>query len=116
MRRLADEIRVRREKRINEVLEALRLPDLTKEEKGSLTSTFTTGLRENQWIALAAVLTGICITALPSALPVKPSGAFDLAFFAATAIGGIVTAFAMSMDFPKSTLRFSRLSGEEKSM
>ncbi len=41
MKRLADEIRVRREKRINEVLAALRLPYHTKEEKLSLISTFT---------------------------------------------------------------------------
>jgi len=79
--------------------------------RGEIQTRFRKGLRENQWIALGAVLVGICITMLPTSLPVNPTGTFNLAFFAAAVAGGLLTAFAMSMDFPKSTLRFSRLSG-----
>jgi protein-S-isoprenylcysteine O-methyltransferase Ste14 len=79
--------------------------------RGERQTRLSRGLRENQWIALAAVLIGIGITMLPSVVPVRLSGVFDLAFFATVVVGGVVTAFAMSMDFPKSTVRFSRLSG-----
>ena len=69
-------------------------------------------LRENQWIALASVLVGILISMLPSPLPGIPhSGWFDPAFFVNMIAVGLLTAFAMSMDFPQSTLPFSRLSG-----
>jgi protein-S-isoprenylcysteine O-methyltransferase Ste14 len=79
--------------------------------RGEIQTRFRKGLRENQWIALGAVLVGIGITMLPTSLPVNPTGTFNLAFFAAVVVGGVLTAFAMSMDFPKSTVRFSRLSG-----
>jgi protein-S-isoprenylcysteine O-methyltransferase Ste14 len=79
--------------------------------RGEKQTRFRKGLRENQWIALGAVLIGICITMLPASLPGHPSGTFNLAFFATVVVGGVLTAFAMSMDFPKSTSRFSRLSG-----
>ncbi|HZU00752.1 MAG TPA: prolipoprotein diacylglyceryl transferase family protein [Ktedonobacteraceae bacterium] len=79
--------------------------------RGEKQTRFRKGLRENQWIALGAVLIGICMTMLPTSLPGQPGGTFNLAFFAAAVVGGLLTAFAMSMDFPKSTSRFSRLSG-----
>jgi protein-S-isoprenylcysteine O-methyltransferase Ste14 len=79
--------------------------------RGEIQTRFRKGLRENQWIALGAVLIGICITMLPTSLPGNPTGTLNLAFFAAVVVGGLLTAFALSMDFPKSTLRFSRLSG-----
>jgi hypothetical protein len=69
------------------------------------------GLRENQWIAIGALISGVIITLLPSTLPSQCVGSFDLAFLATVLIGGLLTAFAMSMDFPKSQVRFSRLSG-----
>jgi protein-S-isoprenylcysteine O-methyltransferase Ste14 len=69
-------------------------------------------LRENQWIALASVLVGILISILPSPLPGIPhSGWLDQGFFVSMITVGLLTAFAMSMDFPQSTLPFSRLSG-----
>ena len=79
--------------------------------RGEIQTRFRKGLRENQWIALGAVLIGIGITMLPTSLPGNPPGTLNLAFFATVVVGGFLTAFAMSMDFPKSTLRFSRLSG-----
>jgi protein-S-isoprenylcysteine O-methyltransferase Ste14 len=74
------------------------------------TKTFK-GLRENQWIALAATLGGILVSALPSALTPLPSGTVNLPFVATALVGGGCAAFAMSMDFPTSRWRFSRLSG-----
>jgi phosphatidylglycerol:prolipoprotein diacylglycerol transferase len=79
--------------------------------RGEKQTRFRGGLRENQWIALGAVLLGICITMLPASLPKHPIGTFNLVFFASVVVGGLLTACAMSMDFPKSTSRFSRLSG-----
>ena len=79
--------------------------------RGELQTRFRGGLRENQWIALGALLIGIAVTMIPTSLPGNPAGAFDLAFFATVIVGGFLTAFAMSMDFPKSTWRYSRLSG-----
>ncbi len=79
--------------------------------RGEIQTRFRKGLRENQWIAIGAVLIGIGITMLPTSLPGNPAGTLNLAFFATVVVGGLLTAFAMSMDFPKSTLRFSRLSG-----
>lgn len=79
--------------------------------RGEIQTRLSKGLRENQWIALGALLPGIGITMLPTTLPVQPAITLDLTFFAGVLAGGIVTAFAMSMDFPKSTVRFSHLSG-----
>jgi prolipoprotein diacylglyceryltransferase len=79
--------------------------------RGEIQTRFRKGLRENQWIALGAVLIGIGLTLLPTSLPGNPLGTLNFAFFATVVVGGLLTAFAMSMDFPKSALRFSRLSG-----
>ncbi|MGO8950410.1 MAG: prolipoprotein diacylglyceryl transferase family protein [Ktedonobacterales bacterium] len=68
-------------------------------------------LRENQWIALVSVLMGIIISVLPSPLPESHTSVFGLSFFATAITVGLLTAFAMSMDFPKSAVPFSRLSG-----
>jgi hypothetical protein len=79
--------------------------------RGELQTRFREGLRENQWIALGALLIGIAVTMIPASIPGYPTGTFDLAFFATVVVGGLLTAFAMSMDFPKSKMRYSRLSG-----
>jgi protein-S-isoprenylcysteine O-methyltransferase Ste14 len=68
------------------------------------------GLIENQWIAIAAVVAGIIITMLPSP-SIDASREFGLAFWGTSLLGGLIAAFAMSMDFPGSNVRFSRLSG-----
>lgn len=78
--------------------------------RGEKQTRFRFGLRENQWIALGAALIGMGITLLPS-VSVQPSTTFTLAYLAAAVTGGLLAAFAMSMDFPKSTMRYSRLSG-----
>ena len=79
--------------------------------RGEIQTRFRKGLRENQWIALGALLIGIALTMIPTSLPGNPAGALDLVLFATMVAGGFLAAFAMSMDFPKSTLRYSRLSG-----
>ncbi len=79
--------------------------------RGEIQTRFRGGLRENQWIALGALLIGIAVSMIPSPLPATPSGTLNLAIVVTVVIGGLITAFAMSMDFPKSTLRYSRLSG-----
>jgi hypothetical protein len=71
--------------------------------RGEIQTRFRGGLRENQWIAIGALLIGIAVTMIPSPLPGSPAGTLDLAFFATVVVGGLLTAFAMSMDFPKST-------------
>jgi prolipoprotein diacylglyceryltransferase len=69
-------------------------------------------LRENQWIALASMIAGVAVTLIPSATPPAPDyGAFGPVFVLAMVLGGLLGAFAMSMDFPKATFRYSRLSG-----
>jgi len=79
--------------------------------RGEIQTRFRKGLRENQWIALGALLIGIALTMIPTSLPENPAGSLNLALFATMVVGGFLAAFAMSMDFPKSTLRYSRLSG-----
>ena len=79
--------------------------------RGEIQTRFRKGLRENQWIALGALLIGIALTMIPTSLPGNPAGALNLVLFATMVAGGFLAAFAMSMDFPKSTLRYSRLSG-----
>jgi len=74
------------------------------------TRTFR-GLRENQWIALGALAAGMLIAALPDVAASRDAGALDPEWAAAVVIGGAISAFAMSMDFPRSNRRFSRLSG-----
>jgi hypothetical protein len=67
-------------------------------------------LRLYQWLALASVLLGVAITMWPAA-PV-PLGWYWQPGYWPVALGfGLVAAFAMGMDFPQSTRRFSRLAG-----
>ncbi|MGZ3644260.1 MAG: prolipoprotein diacylglyceryl transferase family protein [Ktedonobacteraceae bacterium] len=79
--------------------------------RGEIQTRYRKGLRENQWIALGALLIGIALTMIPTSLPGNPAGTLNLTLFATMVVGGFLAAFAMSMDFPKSTLRYSRLSG-----
>jgi prolipoprotein diacylglyceryltransferase/protein-S-isoprenylcysteine O-methyltransferase Ste14 len=69
------------------------------------------GLREPQWFAVGALLVGMVLMALPSSVPAS-TAALGLFPVAATAVlAGVLAGFAMSIDFPKSTAPFSRLSG-----
>jgi protein-S-isoprenylcysteine O-methyltransferase Ste14 len=68
-------------------------------------------LKESQWVAIVGLLVGLGITMLPSGLPTGAVGQVDLPLILTAIIGGLISAFAMGMDFPKSSVRFSRLSG-----
>ncbi len=69
------------------------------------------GLVENQWLAIVALLVGILTTIIPGKPTDIGMAGFDQIIIIATIAGGLITAFAMSVDFPKSKVRFSRLSG-----
>lgn len=69
------------------------------------------GLRENQWIAITALIIGIFITMIPVTLPLASVNTFNIPFLITSIFGGLIVAFAMSMDFPRACLRFSHLSG-----
>jgi hypothetical protein len=81
------------------------------EYRGEKQTKLAMGLKENQWIAIAALVAGIIITVLPFPLSMNASGRFDLPLLGTALLGGLIAAFAMSMDFPGSRARFSRLSG-----
>ena len=78
--------------------------------RGEIQTRFRKGLRENQWIALGALLIGIALTMIPTSLPGILLVLWILHLLRQSWLEGY-PAFAMSMDFPKSTLRYSRLSG-----
>ena len=60
---------------------------------------------------VAGLLLGIGITIIPAGvMPVAPAP-LDAGLVTTAVGGGLFTVFAMGMDFPRSTLRFSRLSG-----
>ena len=69
------------------------------------------GLLESQWVAVAGLLLGIGITLIPSAVAPFAHAPVDPGLVITAIGGGLFAAFAMGMDFPRSTLRFSRLSG-----
>ncbi len=79
--------------------------------RGETQTRTIAGLKEPQWIALGSVAGGMALTVVPS--PVLPPLPLPAGWtLVATAItGGLLTAFAMSVDFPRAHARFSRLSG-----
>jgi prolipoprotein diacylglyceryltransferase len=78
--------------------------------RGEKQTKLAKGLKENQWIAIAATVAGMIITVLPSP-PIIASAELNLVLGWTSLLGGLFTAFAMSMDFPRSNARYSRLSG-----
>ena len=72
------------------------------------------GLPEYQWYAIFCVIAGAVVSVLPISARapslVWPLAVNSLAVPLALGIG-LFTAFAMSMDFPKSNRRFARLTG-----
>jgi prolipoprotein diacylglyceryltransferase len=71
------------------------------------------GLPEYQWLAIVSVMTGAFVTALPCAqmAPGLSPWGVSVPTIALALAAGLFTAFAMSMDFPGSNRRFSRLTG-----
>ena len=67
------------------------------------------GLRLYQWFAVTAVVLGALLTTLVSGSGSAPVLWFDWRIVAVGVCLGIVTGFAMGVDFPESSRRFARL-------
>lgn len=79
--------------------------------RGEKQTKLAMGLRENQWIAITALVAGITVTMLPFPSSTRTLGQFNPSLLGTALLGGLITAFAMSMDFPRSNVKFSKLSG-----
>lgn len=79
--------------------------------RGEIQTRIAGGLRLYQWAALASVSVGIGFTCVPAGAATPAAATFDVVFWGCVAGSGLLSAFAMSMDFPGSDVRFSRLSG-----
>jgi prolipoprotein diacylglyceryltransferase/membrane-associated phospholipid phosphatase len=69
------------------------------------------GLRLYQWAAVVSLVTGVLMTALGRSAPAPPPR-FDWFFAIPAAAFGMVVCFAMGVDFPESSRRYSRLTQE----
>lgn len=69
------------------------------------------GLALYQWLSIFTIIVGATVTSLPgsSSLSFQPNVSQGL--LTASFVAGLIWAFGMSMDFPKSNIPFSRLSG-----
>jgi hypothetical protein len=79
--------------------------------RGETQTKVIKGLLESQWVALVGLLLGIGLTMIPSSVTAFTHAPIDFGLIITAIIGGLFSAFVMGMDFPKSTARFSRLSG-----
>lgn len=84
---------------------------IEEEYRGEPQTRVIMGLRLYQWISIASIIFGAVVTTLPGGQPIIFSFNFSWQVLAAAAFAGLIWAFGMSMDFPKSTKRFSRLTG-----
>ncbi len=78
--------------------------------RGEVQTKYYGGLRFYQWLAVLFVVGGIVVTWIDSSVPVPLTtstlGILTLISFG----GGLLWSFGMSMDFPSSNVRFSKLS------
>jgi prolipoprotein diacylglyceryltransferase len=79
--------------------------------RGETQTRMILGLKEPQWIALGGLAAGVASALLPATYATADVAGPSVWLVVAALIGGLITAFAMSMDFPQSQVRFSRLSG-----
>jgi hypothetical protein len=79
--------------------------------RGETQTRVIKGLLESQWVAVAGLLLGMGITMIPSGVAAFTPAPLDWDLILTAIMGGLFSAFALGMDFPKSTARFSRLSG-----
>lgn len=78
--------------------------------RGEVQTKYYGGLRFYQWLAIVFVLGGIATTWIDSSASVLLSlGNLDVIALISVA-GGLLWSFGMSMDFPSSNVRFSKLS------
>ena len=66
------------------------------------------GLRFYQWVALGTVILGGLVTALPDTAP-APTPVWNWPTVGVAALFGVITWFALGVDFPESNRRFARL-------
>lgn len=78
--------------------------------RGEAQTRIAGGLRLYQWVAMASVLAGMVVICFPSTSFVLAPQLGSDTWLAAT-LAGSIAAFAMGIDFPRSNIRFSRLSG-----
>lgn len=79
--------------------------------RGESQTKIVAGLRVYQWFAVVAVISGMLITIIPTKEIIIFKPVINLPVIASILAAGLGWAFAMGMDFPKSTIRFSRLTG-----
>jgi prolipoprotein diacylglyceryltransferase len=79
--------------------------------RGESQTKIAAGLRIYQWLAIAAIILGMLITIIPSEEIIVFNPVINLPVITSILIAGLSWAFAMGMDFPKSKIRFSRLTG-----
>jgi hypothetical protein len=78
--------------------------------RGEWQTKFVHGLRVYQWLAIGAILFGMLLTCISSGFTPILQPRMDWTILSISIGGGFVWAFAMGMDFPHSTIKFSRLS------
>lgn len=79
--------------------------------RGETQTRVIRGLKEPQWIDIGSCLCGLLLGLVPSSPPTPHSLVPTGADLVAMLLSGVLVAFAMSIDFPRSHRRFSRLSG-----
>ena len=80
--------------------------------RGEVQTRTLAGLAIYQWLALGMCVAGMAVSAWPAA-PVYQAAQWGWASAALAVAGGAVAAFLMSVDFPRSRARFSRLTVDE---
>src|SRR5690606_3237475 len=78
--------------------------------RGEVQTKYYGGLRFYQWLAVLFVVGGIVITWVESSAPVPLTFANTGSLVLISLGGGLLWSFGMSMDFPSSNVRFSKLS------
>ena len=79
--------------------------------RGEVQTRVIAGLRIYQWASLVSVFLGATITCIPSSSLELVHTTLSPSAWIVAIVGGLFSAFLLSMDFPKSHRRFSRLSG-----
>jgi membrane-associated phospholipid phosphatase len=79
--------------------------------RGEPQTKIINGLRIYQWLAISSILAGMAITVLSNNEKLISHPHVSAGIILPALIVAVCWAFAMGMDFPKSNIRFSRLSG-----
>lgn len=82
-----------------------------EEYRGEIQTKIIYGLRFYQWLSVVSIITGILISSIKTNQNIAFVFNFNTEVILTSLTAGITWAFAMGMDFPKSNIRFSRLTG-----